>query len=285
MGSFGKILRVTRPSQWVKNSIVYSAPIAAGSINETGTLLKVSLAAIFFIFASSAVYIFNDLKDRELDSLHPVKSLRPLATGKVTTRPAALIGLSSASIALVGSFFVSASVGFILLIYLCVNFLYMTKGKNLAFFELCCVASGFTLRALAGGNASDTSLTFSFLSVVSISALFLVSCKRYSEYFKYANHDFRPVLNAYSFQSLLIVKGISFTGALAMYLVWAFQNNVVASPFSFLSFGIFTLALLRFGYLARLGSCENPTLVLLSDRALVLCITTWLLVYLGAVYG
>ncbi len=252
MGLFGKILRVARPSQWVKNSMVYSAPIAAGSINETGTLLKVSLVAIFFIFASSAVYIFNDLKDMELDSLHPVKSLRPLAAGKVTSRSAILIGFSSASIALAGSFFVSASVSFILLIYLCVNFLYTTKGKDLAFFELCCVASGFSLRAIAGGNAVDTSLTFSFLSVISLSALFLVSCKRYSEYFKYTNHDFRPVLSTYSLQSLSLVKGSSFAGALAMYLIWGFKNNAVTSPFSFLSFGIFTLALLRFGYLARL---------------------------------
>ncbi len=141
MGLFGRILRVARPNQWVKNSMVYSAPIAAGSINEAGTFLKVSLVAIFFIFASSAVYIFNDLKDRELDSLHPVKSLRPLATGKVSSRSAVLIGFSSASISLAGGFFVGTSVGFILLIYLCVNFLYTTKGKDLAFFELCCVAS------------------------------------------------------------------------------------------------------------------------------------------------
>ena len=37
-----------------------------------------------FSLAASSVYIFNDLIDKDKDTMHPKKKIRPIASGKIT---------------------------------------------------------------------------------------------------------------------------------------------------------------------------------------------------------
>src|SRR5579859_7939968 len=80
------ILRALRVSQWSKNALVALAALFSRQLFHPDTLLRVVVAFLAFSFAASAVYIFNDLRDRESDREHPIKRYRPIAAGQLSAR-------------------------------------------------------------------------------------------------------------------------------------------------------------------------------------------------------
>src|SRR6478736_9460985 len=77
------VIRSLRPKQWVKNVLVFAAPVAAGMIDDRSTLLHTVAAFVCFCAAASATYLLNDAVDVEADRRHPVKRHRPIAAGSV----------------------------------------------------------------------------------------------------------------------------------------------------------------------------------------------------------
>ena len=73
-----------RPAQWAKNGFVLAPLVFAHGLAQPGMLARGLAAFVSFCAASSAVYLFNDLRDREADSNHPVKRHRPIASGRVS---------------------------------------------------------------------------------------------------------------------------------------------------------------------------------------------------------
>jgi hypothetical protein len=96
------LLRAMRPTQWLKNGLVFLALVFsvghAWQLQEPSTWLPLLAQAILafagFSAAASAAYLINDLCDIERDRLHPRKRRRPLASGALrprTARAAALL--------------------------------------------------------------------------------------------------------------------------------------------------------------------------------------------------
>ncbi|MBY0339622.1 MAG: UbiA family prenyltransferase, partial [Rhodocyclaceae bacterium] len=77
-------LRLLRPHQWLKNSFVLVGLLFSHAWDEPGMVFKALAATAAFCLLSSAVYVFNDLMDREQDRLHPQKRHRPLASGALS---------------------------------------------------------------------------------------------------------------------------------------------------------------------------------------------------------
>ena len=70
-----------------------------------------------------------------------------------------------------------------------------------------------------------------------------------------------------------------------MYLVWVSRDQTTNIVLAIISLGIYSLALLRFGHLAKVGFWEDPALVLFKDRLLIFLLLLWMCIYVGAVYG
>ena len=70
-----------RPTQWLKNVLVFMAPAAAGVLGEWHTTLRVIAAFSIFCVVASGTYLVNDVVDAESDRKHPVKWHRPVASG------------------------------------------------------------------------------------------------------------------------------------------------------------------------------------------------------------
>src|SRR5437763_1327069 len=93
------LLEAMRPRQWSKNVFVFAGIVFAGRLFEVRAELRV--IAVFFVFcaAASSVYLANDVADRASDAHHPVKSMRPLASGRLSPRVAlvasALLGIAA----------------------------------------------------------------------------------------------------------------------------------------------------------------------------------------------
>ena len=109
-----EIFNSLRPQQWIKNFFIFAALIFSQNIFTLSLVAKTIVAFVSFCVISSALYILNDLKDIEEDKLHPVKSKRPLASGRLKRSHAIL------------SFFVLSALAFILAVTLNINFLMVT---------------------------------------------------------------------------------------------------------------------------------------------------------------
>lgn len=78
-------IRLLRPRQWIKNAFVLAPLIFSGSFVRLDAVIEALAATALFCVAASAVYVFNDLHDRDADRRHPRKRhTRPLAAGVVT---------------------------------------------------------------------------------------------------------------------------------------------------------------------------------------------------------
>src|SRR5215216_6640303 len=94
------LLLSLRPSQWTKNVFVFAGLIFSGKLREPIAVGSACLAFGVFCLLSGVVYLINDVRDREGDRRHPIKSRRPIASGAVSTSAAMTLAIVLAAIAL-----------------------------------------------------------------------------------------------------------------------------------------------------------------------------------------
>tara|TARA_B100000941_G_C28106003_1_gene350864 strand:- start:2 stop:460 length:459 start_codon:yes stop_codon:yes gene_type:complete len=150
--------------------------------------------------------------------------------------------------------------------------------------ELVLVGSGFSLRAIAGGLSTETELTFVFVFVVSAFALFLVSCKRYSELVSYPASMHRYSLTKYSKRSLTLAMAMFSSSGIIAYVFWVLKSENGFLLLMIVSCVILLLGTVRVYFLALKGRSEDPSMLIASDPLLTLITIFWLASFFGAVY-
>ena len=287
--AFG-LLRLARPKQWIKNSLVFAAPAAAGEVLARDRLVATLLAFVVFCLAAAGTYFLNDALDVEADRRHPTKRHRPIASGVVPVG----VGLVGGVAMLLTSVVLALAVGgpqlaLIIGIYVALQPIYSAFLKNVAVVDLAAVASGFVLRAIAGAIAADVPISKWFLIVASFGSLFMVAGKRHAEHLDLGDEreETRATLGAYSLGYLRYVRSVSSGVAIAGYCLWAFEKSELAtSPLWFeLSILPFVLAILRYALLLENGQGGSPEEVILGDRAIQLLGALWAAMFMLGVYA
>jgi decaprenyl-phosphate phosphoribosyltransferase len=268
------LLRATRPRQWPKNLLVLAAPLAGGRLSEPGVAGRALAALVVFVVASASVYLLNDLLDRERDAHHPVKRHRPVASGAVSVRAAAITSASLAALSLAGA----SATGRPQLVVIIAGYLIMTAAysrwlKHQPLLDIALIAAGFLLRAAAGGAATDTPLSTLFLITATAGALFIAAGKRASELSATEGSSTlaRPGLAHYTPTYLRSVWQIAATVALVGVSLWAVEV-AGASPRptpARASIAPFSLLLLRYAWWIDRGEAEAPEEVFRRDPMLI----------------
>src|SRR3990172_359535 len=75
------LLLALRPEQWTKNGLVFAALPFAVKLFDVSSVVRSVEAFVIFCALSGVVYLVNDVVDRESDRRHPLKRLRPIASG------------------------------------------------------------------------------------------------------------------------------------------------------------------------------------------------------------
>lgn len=288
------LITLSRPRQWVKNVLVLAAPVAAGRVTEAETLGRSLLTLLTFTLMASGVYWINDALDAETDRLHPTKRHRPVASGRVGTSTA-LAGGAALEVGglLLAWLAVSPLLAAVLATYALLQLAYSWQLKRVPVAELMLVASGFVIRALAGGVATDIALTDWFLIVTSFGALFVVAGKRYAESIAMGDlaGDHRTVLDHYPRAFLQQVVGVTLAVTLLAYCLWAFRTSTIITETGgtgialALSVVPVTLIVLRYLLLIAAGRTGEPEELLLRDRVVgVGALATVAMVLIG-LYG
>lgn len=283
------LLRAVRPRQWTKNVLVVAGPLASGTLLRPEVLAAVAVAFVGFCLAASAVYLLNDVIDREGDRAHPVKRARPIASGELPVGVALAVAGVLLVVAHVGVWLLGhGSLAIVLAAYTVVQIAYCLWLKHQAVIDLVVVSSGFLLRALAGGVAAGILLSPWFLLVASFGSLFMVAGKRYSEVHLVGEGAgaTRRTLEEYSASYLRFVWGIASAGTIVFYALWAFTLDRTHPIWPQLSLVPFTVALLRYAVDIDRGAAGEPESVVLGDRTLQLLGVLWLLLFaVGVVLG
>jgi decaprenyl-phosphate phosphoribosyltransferase len=281
-----------RPKQWVKNVLVATAPLAAGRLFETPVLTGVGLAFVAFCLVSASVYLVNDVRDVAEDRLHPRKRFRPIAAGELKPQTALLLAALTGLGGLALAFATTVPLGITVVVYLAVQLLYSTFLKHLPVVDLAVVASGFLLRAIAGGVATGIPLSQWFLLVAAFGSFFMVAGKRYSE-MKAIGGDAgtRRALTKYSESYLRFAWMLAAVMVLISYSLWAFETGdegalrgALGLPWTAISIAPFTLGLLQYALEVDAGSAGEPEDVVLHDHVLQGIGVVWLVVISVAVF-
>lgn len=282
------LLREARPKQWAKNVLVFAAPGAAGRLTEGPVLARSLLVFAAFCLLASGLYVLNDLSDLDADRLHPRKRLRPVAAGQVPVRLAAVVAV----LLLAGGIGLTAALGWRTLLvgalYVAATLAYSARLKHEVVLDLACVASGFVLRAIAGGTATAVPISKWFLIVAGAGSMFMVAGKRHAEFVEMGEDrgTTRMSLQGYTLAYLRFVWMLSASVAIGAYAVWAFEDGAVKLDpvWAQLSVVPFTLALLRYALDIEQGRGGAPEDVVLRDRGLQLLGMVWLVAFLVGVY-
>ncbi len=280
-------LRAVRPRQWVKNLLVVAAPLAAGRLGERDVAWATLLAVVSFSLAASAVYLVNDAADVEADRLHPRKKHRPIAAGHLSVASAVTLAVVLA----VGSLAVAALTGWPLVVliagYLVLQAAYALRLKHIYVLDITVVASGFLLRAVAGGLASGIYISEWFLLVAGFGSLFIVAGKRYSELHNLGSEGgTRRALTMYTQSYLRFIWGIAAGTTIMSYSLWAFQEpRTPGVQWTALSIAPFVVGLMRYAVDIDAGRAGEPEDIIWHDRILQAIGATWLLLVCLGVFN
>ncbi len=293
-GTLWNILLTMRPRQWVKNLLVFVAPAAAGVLTNRLDLLR-SLAAFgIFCAVASGVYLMNDAVDAEADRLHPDKRTRPVATGALTSTHAVAAAALLMALGLVSAWFVARlALVLVIAIYALISIAYTFRLKREPVIELAAVASGFVLRAIAGGVATHIPLSSWFLAVASFGALFVVTGKRAGEHRRLGGPrgQHRKVLAAYTASFLRSTLTLTATVTVTAYCLWAFDKGGLQShaghhfvwiQLSVIPIILGTLHMLR---LVDAGLVDAPEGLVFDDHVLQVLGAFWVAMFSIGIYG
>jgi len=283
----GGLIRSARPKQWVKNVLVGAAPLASGQIGELDVLFGTIVAFVSFCLVASSIYLINDVRDVDEDRRHPVKRSRPIAAGTVPARAAVVLAVvllvGGLGLSLVASVYLTVTLG----VYAVASLAYSMWLKHEPVIDIAVVASGFLLRAIAGGVAADIPLSQWFLLVASFGSLFMVAGKRYSELRELGpGAETRRSLEGYSSSYLRFVWTLAATVTVAAYCLWAFEMAAqsVGVAWEAISIAPFVLSILRYAVDVDRGEAGEPEDIVLRDRGLQLLGVAWLLLFVLGVF-
>jgi decaprenyl-phosphate phosphoribosyltransferase len=296
------LIKTIRPHQWVKNLFVMAPMffhrdvftstkdgVPALNLAVTG---RAAAATLIFCFLAGAVYTINDLVDVEADRVHPVKRLRPIASGQVPVPMARVLAAVLVVLSLAAAYYLTPLFAAVAAVYFVENIAYSFKLKKVAFLDVGLIAFGFVLRVVAGGIATGTHVSVYMYACTALLALFLGFGKRRHELAGENSEKQRAALRAYTPRSLTIALGITGLATIGTYVAYTFDpatreffhSDLLWLTAPFTAFGIIRFLYLVTGRAGRGLKAESPTQEMLRDVPFVLNLVLWIVVVVAIVY-
>jgi 4-hydroxybenzoate polyprenyltransferase len=278
----GGWVRLLRPHQWVKNGFVFIGLLFGHAWHDPAKVGMALAAFAAFCLLASAVYVMNDLADREQDRLHPDKRHRPLASGTVSTQAAIALGLACLGGGLALAFTLAGSAPWIFVAYVLLNAAYSAGLKHVVILDVFLVAAGFMLRLLAGTVGIGIAPSQWLLLCGLMLTLFLGFAKRRAELATLLEDSsgHRRVLQHYSTTMLDQFLTLTAAGTVVTYSLYTVSAETVAQHGTtnlMLTVPFVLYGMLRYLYrLHRRGGGGDPARELFADGHLLAVVAGWL---------
>jgi 4-hydroxybenzoate polyprenyltransferase len=269
------LFKAMRPHHWVKNLVVFAAPLFALRINTTSLLLA-AIAFIVFSLTASGFYLINDVVDAKVDRQHPIKCKRPIAAGLVPIPVAILTAVTCLVGSLLVSFAITPGLGISVGLYALVQAGYNLGLKHEPIIDILCISTGFVLRALGGAAATAVPVSSWFVLCVGLLAFYLGIEKRKAELKSLGSKGTtRIVLKQYTLSWLNRMESVVTASTLMTYALWTIdgaKTSWMLATTPFVAYGIF-----KYQALSERGEGEAPEITLFKSPQLLITVILWTL--------
>jgi 4-hydroxybenzoate polyprenyltransferase len=264
--------------------------VFAERLTDRDAVLRAIVAFLDFCALSGAMYLVNDVLDREQDRRHPVTAARPIAAGTVSPRLAVTTALVLAVGALIVAFLLGLPFFAAAAAYLVLLSAYSAFLKHIVILDVLAIAGGFTLRAAAGAAAIAVPISHWLLMCTTLLAMFIALSKRRHELTLLTDTAslHRPTLGDYTpylLDQMISVVTASTLIAYAFYTISPettekFGTTLLSLTIPFPLYGIF-----RYLYLVhRQNLGGSPAELVINDRPLLVCVGLWALSVVLIIY-
>lgn len=268
-------IKLLRVKDWIKNIFVFVPLVFSKHLFDSEYFVKEIVAFITFSFASSFVYVFNDLTDIEKDKIHPIKKNRPIASGVINTAQAKFILIILLSIVFLLCITIWNEFVLIIYAYILINFFYSIYLKNIVIIDVLCISAGFILRVIGGAVIVSIYISNWLIVTTLFLSLFLAIMKRRVEFVSYTNFNRqREVLEKYSLEYINQIVSLSATAVIISYGLYTVSARTVVEfgTEKLLYTTIFVVyGILRYTYLVfKENKGENIAELLLADKPMLI---------------
>jgi 4-hydroxybenzoate polyprenyltransferase len=270
------LVTALRPLQWTKNLLLFAGVVFAAKLGDADRWVEALIAFASYCAASSGAYLVNDVRDQDVDRLHPAKRLRPIAAGEVLPGTA----LRTAAALMAGAGGLILLLGWRSLVLLAafgaLQVAYSLALKHVVLVDVIVISGLFVLRAAAGAAAVDVRISPWLLLCTGLLALFLALGKRRGELALVEEREGsgRRVLAGYStalLDQLIAIVAASTIVSYALYTFTARDSTALMATIPFVVFGVFRYLLL----LHRQERAEEPERLLVTDRPILVTVALW----------
>lgn len=279
-----------RPEQWTKNLFVFTALLFSKNLLDLSKCIAALTGFIIFCIITGSIYLINDVIDREKDKLHPVKSQRPLASGKLKTNTAVVIIFFICCIGLFLAFYNGLFFGIIILAYFLLNIGYTLYLKSIVIIDVISIAAGFVLRVLGGAVIISVAASQWLILCTILLALFLGFSKRRHELVlledSASNH--RKVLEHYSPYFLDQMIAVVTASTVICYALYTMSKDTAEKLGT--SMLIYTIPFVLYGifrYLYLVHQKEkggSPAEIMFTDKPLIINVSLWIVTSVVFIY-
>jgi 4-hydroxybenzoate polyprenyltransferase len=285
-------VRLMRPQQWVKNVFVFAGLIFAHRLNDPVAVWLTLLGFGCLCLVSSAVYIVNDIHDREEDRLHPRKCKRPIASGEVSVAAAAVLGLACLAVGLAGGWRLGTGFGGICSAYFVLQLFYTLALKHMVILDVLAIGLGFVLRAVSGAVLIGVQISHWLVICTFVLCLFMGFSKRRCELNAMAEGGqaagkHRRTLDLYTPDLLNHMTTLTAGLTLVCFMLYTVDKRTIeafGNMYLLYTVPLVVYAIFRYTLLVEHGLVDGPTEVVLKDRSFQAAILAWLLAALGIIY-
>lgn len=287
-------IQLLRPLQWLKNVFVFAPIFFSNHLLEMEYLVPTLMLFASFCMVSSSIYCFNDLRDVEADRMHPKKSKRPIASGKVTVKGGyvMMILCLTTAFALI-PLTISVNTSYLYIIiggYWLMNIAYCIKLKQIAILDVSIIAVGFVMRVLAGGVVVDIWVSHWLVMMTFLVTLFLALTKRNDDYRLFEQTGLKPRVSITGYNKTFINEATAIVASVTLvcYFMYTMSEEVIArmdTRYVYLTSGWVLAGLLR--YLQNMivfGLSGSPTKSLVKDHFIQLCVIGWIVSFFVIIY-
>lgn len=265
------LISLMRIPHYIKNMLIFLPLFFSGSFRNKELIIVNITGFLAFCLLTSAVYIFNDICDKEKDKMHSVKKDRPIASGKISSRKAyifAVILLAlSAGLLICGNLNNTYAIG-LMGLYAILNIAYSLKLKNIPIIDVAIITAGLVIRLIYGGIISGIIISnWLYLTVMAIS-FYMGYGKRRNEILMQKNET-REVLKHYTCNFLDKNMYISAALAIIFYSLWAIDISTKHTVNLVYSVPLVIIIIMKYSLDIEGESNGDPVEVLLSDKWLV----------------
>lgn len=291
-----------RINQWLKNLVIFTAIIFSGKLFDLDLLTKSFYAFIIFCLLSSTSYLLNDIIDYPYDKKHPVKKLRPIASGDLSMPEATFIVFILTLISLIFALFFSLPFFFLSLFFILLHFFYSFTLKKQPVVDIFTISFSFMLRTFAGEVATGYHIPIWLLLTIFFGSLFMAAVKRHAELVANGNKA-RLSLYRYNEHFLDFLTYTFGTATIIAYSTYAYAEKPPQTETEFSKFFIhffpgfearkwlmITIPLVVYGVaryaqlLYEKAEGERPEQTITTDIPLIVTIGLWAIIVVSLIY-